>query len=153
MTDLTALKQDLITHCTAFIEKQLSHVHQAIEVAKSTAKEESKSSAGDKHETGKSHLQLTQENNSKHLNNLQQQKRVIKLLEAYDAKDFIQLGSLVDTSNGLYFLAIGVGQVKVNDITVFIVSPASPVGKALMHKQVNELAVFNQLNLQIKEII
>lgn len=139
-------------HCTQFIEDQLSHVHEAIAVAKNAAKEESKSSAGDKHETGKSHLQLTQENNSKHLANLQQQKRVIKLLEGHESDGTVQLGSIVNTPKGIYYLAIGIGQVKIDNTTVFVVSPASPVGKAMMNKKVGEIATFNTLKLEIKEI-
>jgi transcription elongation GreA/GreB family factor len=152
MTKQGELRLALITHCTEFIENQLSHVHEAIAVAKNAAKEESKSSAGDKHETGKSHLQLTQENNSKHLANLQQQKRVIKLLENYVPDGTVKLGSLVQTTNGYYFIALGVGQVKVLNETVFVVSPVSPVGKVMLNKQQGDQAQFNALKFTINSI-
>lgn len=152
MADFLSLKTKLISHCTQFIEDQLAHVHEAISLAKNAAKEESKSSAGDKHETGKSHLQLTQENNSKHLANLQQQKRVIKLLESCQASETVKLGSIVSTNKGVYYLAIGIGQVRVNQTLVYVVSPASPVGKAMMNRKIGEVVKFNALNIEIKEI-
>ena len=68
MTKMNQFKQDLIAYCTEFVETQISHVQSAIDSAKESAQNESKSSAGDKHETGKSLMQLEQENNAQHLN-------------------------------------------------------------------------------------
>ena len=86
------LKAQLIQYCTQFIENQIAHVQTAINSAKESAQNESKSSAGDKHETGKSLMQLEQENNAQHLNNMLNQKRIITLIQQRDNENEVGLG-------------------------------------------------------------
>ena len=78
MSQFTKERQDLINYCTTFIEDQINHVQSVIDSAKESAQNESKSSAGDKHETGKSLMQLEQENNALLLDNMLKQKPAIR---------------------------------------------------------------------------
>jgi len=149
----TKLKEDLIQYCIDFIEKQINHVQTAINSAKESAQNESKSSAGDKHETGKSLMQLEQENNTQHLHKMLNLKRVIPLLQSYENKNVISIGSLVETTQGLYYLALGIGIVDISKQNVFVISPTSPIGKLLQGKTSGDEVKFNGKSIQIKEIV
>lgn len=152
MPNYQELKEALIQHCIDFIEEQINHVQTAINSAKESAQNESKSSAGDKHETGKSLMQLEQENNAQHLNKMLNLKRVIPLLKSYENGNEISIGSLVNTSQGLYYLALGIGVAKVMDSTVFVISPTSPIGKILQDKSVGDEVQFNGKSIQITSV-
>ena len=152
MTDFAKKKQDLIAYCAKFIEDQINHVQAVIDSAKESAQNESKSSAGDKHETGKSLLQLEQENNAMLLNNMLSQKRVISILQNHEASKIIGLGSLAVTSQGLYYIGIGIGKVDLLGDTYFVISPSAPVGKLFIGKTINESVSFNGKTIQIIDV-
>jgi hypothetical protein len=152
MTDFSKKKQDLIAYCAKFIEDQINHVQAVIDSAKESAQNESKSSAGDKHETGKSLLQLEQENNAKLLNNMLGQKRVISILQKHEASKIIGLGSLVATSQGLYYIGIGIGKVELLGEAYFVISPSAPVGKLFIGKTINDSVSFNGKTIQIIDV-
>jgi transcription elongation GreA/GreB family factor len=147
------LKGQLIKYCTQFVENQIEHVQTAINLAKESAQNESKSSAGDKHETGKSLMQLEQENNAQHLNNMLNQKRIITLIQQRESNTEIGLGSLIETSKGYYFIAIGIGKVDMENATVFIISPTAPVGRAFQKKEVGNEVTFNGNRVEILNIL
>ena len=152
MTDFAKKKQDLIAYCAKFIEDQINHVQAVIDSAKESAQNESKSSAGDKHETGKSLLQLEQENNAMLLNNMLGQKRVISILQKHEPSTKIELGSLISTSQGLYYIAIGIGKVDLLGDTYFVISPSAPVGKMFIGKTINDSISFNGKTIQILDV-
>ncbi|MFT4753926.1 MAG: transcription elongation GreA/GreB family factor [Salibacteraceae bacterium] len=149
MGELREVKVDLIQYCTSFIDNQINHVQAVINSAKESAQNESKSSAGDKHETGKSLLQLEQENNAILLRKMQSQKPVIQILKEYTPKETVSLGSLIETNLGFYFIAIGIGLVKLNTQDFFIISPTAPVGKLFIGKMIGDQVSFNGKNITI----
>jgi len=152
MANYPKLKEELIQYCIDFIEEQINHVQTAINSAKESAQGENKSSAGDKHETGKSIMQLEQENNAQHLNKMLNLKRVIPLLKNYEKSSNASIGSLVATSQGLYYLALGIGIVDISKEKVFVISPTSPIGKVLQGKTIGDQVKFNGKSFLIKEI-
>lgn len=147
------LRVELIQYCADFIDNQINHIQEEIQSAKLSAQAESKSSAGDKHETSKSLLQLSQENNASLLANLWQQKPVIQQLAQAIPSECIGLGSIIDTDNGIYFIAIGIGAVKLNNNTYFVISPTAPVGKLCMGKKAGDTIVFRENRISILGVL
>ena len=152
MGNLNQQKEELIAYCTSFIESQINHVQTVINSAKESAQNESKSSAGDKHETGKSMMQLEQENNAILLDKMLSQKRVITHLVAHKTSEIVSLGSIVETTNGTYYIALGIGVVKLNKKDYFVISPSAPVGKLFIGKTINDTVKFNQKTIQILNV-
>jgi transcription elongation GreA/GreB family factor len=62
------------------------------------------------------------------------------------------MGSLIHTTQGWYFLSVGLGQISVKETTVFALNPQAPLGKQLMGKRVGEELVFNGNKLEILEV-
>ena len=153
MANYSKLKEELIQYCIDFIDEQINNVQTAINSAKESAQNESKSSAGDKHETGKSLMQLEQENNAQHLNKMLNLKRVVPLLTNYESTGIVGMGSLVDTTQGLYYLSLGIGIVDLPIHKVFVISPTSPIGKMLQGKTIGDEVKFNGKFISIKKIV
>ena len=149
---LSKQKEDLIAYCALFIENQINHVQEVINSAKESAQNESKSSAGDKHETGKSMMQLEQENNAILLDKMVGQKRVISILQNHKHSTEISLGSLIETSNGTYYIGIGIGIVELKKEKFFVISPTAPVGKLFIGKTIGDEVKFNGKTITILNV-
>ena len=61
-------------------------------------------------------------------------------------------GSLVETTNGNYFICIGLGKVMFEQQSVFVISQASPIGKLLEYKVVGATITFNGQQVNILSI-
>jgi hypothetical protein len=121
----------------------MESAQQAIEITQAAANEETKSSAGDKYETGRAMMQLEME---KHV---VQRAEALKLKQTLDQLSIdthhstAQLGSLVITSQGNFFLSISAGQFVIEDLSYIAISLSSPIGMKLKSSKVNDSFTFN----------
>ena len=153
MTGLDNRREYLTHYCASFVDEQISHVQNAINLAKESAQSEQKSSAGDKHETGKSLMQLEQENNSLHLQKMLNLQRVIPMLQSFTPSETVKLGSIVETTIGIYFVALGIGKVTCEGKDVYVISPASPIGKLLLSKKSGDVVKFQNQQITITKVL
>jgi len=120
------------------IESRISFAQQGLEEATESVHAETKGSAGDKHETGRAMAQLEVEKSGKVLQEAQQMKQILNLLEPEKPRTSCVVGALVESSAGLFYLSIGLGKLDVAGTSVFCVGMHSPVGQALLHKKAGE---------------
>lgn len=114
---------------------------------------ESKSSVGDKYETGRAMMQLRQEQLEKQL---AEQKKELSLAQAIFSRKpstTIGEGSLVKTNYGDYLIGIGLGAIRTEQIDFFSISLGSPFGQILRNKKVNEEFEFRSRSYRISEIL
>ncbi len=145
-------KQSIYDACLAYVVGKVQTAQESIAAAQETSHAETKSSAGDKYETTRAMMQIDIETHTRRLaeaQNLQKTLQQINLQATYAQVGF---GSLVHTSQGFFFVAIGIGQLAVGDGLCFVVSPISPIGAVLMHKKVGECFAFNQKKYEILAI-
>ncbi len=119
-----------------------------------SASNETKSTAGDKHETALAMLQIEQENTRRQLAEALEQLAVMEKLDYGHGGEKVGKGSLVGTDRGEFFVAAAVGKIKVEvdgfgEGTIVSISPHSPLGKALMGKGVGEKVEVNKLEYRI----
>ncbi|MDF2156908.1 hypothetical protein [Algoriphagus sp. CAU 1675] len=101
--------------------------------------EDSKSSAGDKYETGRE--MMTQD-----LNHVESQLKQINLdlEELYrlqsikDSTGAIREGCLVKLGTDWFLISVSIGQLEVDGEKVFLLSKSSPLGQSLLGKQEND---------------
>lgn len=93
---------------------------------------ETKSSAGDKYETGRAMLQIEQDNVRKQLKDALEQKAVFDKIDTSLHGLHITKGSLVKTDKGYFFVSIALGKITVEGVTVIALSPQSPFGARLV---------------------
>jgi transcription elongation GreA/GreB family factor len=147
------IKKELLENCFSFVEEREKTVNEIIASNQKALQSETKSSAGDKHETGRAMLQLEMEKAGQQLSSIQVMKLVLQKIDIKNSSENIRLGSLVITNKGNYFLAISAGKVMVKNKSYFVVSTSSPIGKLLLGKQKGDAFVFNGMKFQIVEIV
>ena len=103
-------------------------------------KQEGKSSAGDKHETAAAQVHLELEKMGKQM---QEHNRRVEEVERFHPSKIsstseVRAGSLVETNAGWFYIITSLGKLTTPSGDCFIISAASPIGQALLGKQVGE---------------
>lgn len=153
--DLHHIKNDLILACRQRLEEACRAGREQMGSLRMSLGSEVKSSAGDKHETGRAMIQLEMERLASRLNLQEEQLSLFERLVATGnmAPTQVAPGRMVVTDKGMYFIAVSLGPVTLGNHTVLVISPVSPVGQALIGKGVGDAAVFNAQALRITAIV
>lgn len=146
------LKTELLKHCTDVVEKRFSKIKQTIADIEESLTEESKSTAGDKHETGRAMLQIDRENAGKQLQEVEKLQQLIRKIDINSKADYARLGSLVYTNQATYFISISIGAVTVGKSTYLCVAFNSPIGQLLSGKKKGDTFTFNDKTFTIKSV-
>jgi transcription elongation GreA/GreB family factor len=149
---LNLTKQQLHVLCLAYVEQRITAAAQAIQSAQASANEETKSSAGDKYETGRAMAQLEIEKNSTQLAEAQKLKQVLSQISPEKKTETVQSGSLVLTNQGNYFIAIAAGQFTLENKIYYAISPSSPIAQKLLGLKKDDGFVFNKKEFVIEKI-
>lgn len=138
-------KPALHAACQAIIAQRIAAATQAMQAAQESANSETKSSAGDKYETGRAMAQEERNRNAAQLHQAQQLHAELARVNPRLPCDTVRLGALVQTSLGWFYFSISAGRLAGvgNQPEVFAVSAAAPVAVALHGKRAGEEAVFN----------
>lgn len=147
------LKEKAYLFCQSFIEDRIARIHNNIFSIQESLSTETKSSAGDKHETGRAMLQLEREKLGVQLAEAESTKQILFKVNIDAQSDTIRLGSIVKTSNAIYFVAISAGEFTTSKTTVFCISIQTPIAKLLLGKAIGESAIFNGNEITILEIV
>lgn len=130
MTDFPSLKKSLILHVRSLLEQRIEEAHNTVVAVREAMQSDTKSSAGDKFETGRAMMQ-------QEMDKIAMQKEANqRMLQEFNSINFevarvVAKGSLVVTDTALFFLTIGFGKTTCNGMEVFVISPASPFGGQL----------------------
>ena len=146
-----SLKKELHAYCLQYARERLQNIREATATARESANDESKSSAGDKHETGRAMAQLEQEKLSQQLSETHKLLKILSSIDPTESSERIKMGSLIDTDNGSYYLAISAGKMIIDDRVFFLISAASPIGSALIGSNGHSF-IFNGKKYLIKNI-
>ncbi len=111
--------------------------------------DDSKSSAGDKHETALAMAQLEQEKLTKQLNILLLQEASMKVIDPTLKHQKITIGSLVETNKGWYYFSISLGQLICQNNAFFALSLEAPLGQIMRGKVAGEQVTFNGMITEI----
>ena len=127
-------KLDIVSFAKKTYENKLLDLDKNIAEVQKSANQESKSSMGDKYETGRAMAQSE-------VFMLQNQKEnFVKELAAFNSINFVQdsvkviSGSLIETEMGWFVLSSGLGKLLYKGKPIVCISLNSPLGKALVGK-------------------
>ena len=147
MKNTLLIKKELLQACFQFVEEKHKTISKSIASNKKDLFSETKSSAGDKHETGRAMIQLEMEKAGQQLATINEMKAILEKISIENKSKSICLGSLVITTKGTYFLAISIGKIIVEKNDYFVVSTNSPIGNQLLGKKVEEIIPFNKAEI------
>lgn len=135
------------------LNANVAMLQQVLADLKESGSNETKSTAGDKHETALAMLQIEQANARGQLQELQIQKTFFEKINPALTSTTILTGSLIKTNRGYFFMSIAMRKISINNMTVFAISPQSPLGKKLMGLKTGECAVINNISYAIESIV
>ncbi len=125
-----------------FLGNRIAELQASINQAREAANDDTKSSAGDKHETGRAMAQLEQEKLGKQLQELYTQAELLKRIPEVNTA-IVAVGSVVSCSTMNYYMAIAIGKLNLSNEAYFAISAQSPIGQLLLGKKAGDSIVFN----------
>jgi hypothetical protein len=147
------LKQLLFDKCSDYVETRFSTIQSSIEEIQESLTSETKSSAGDKHETGRAMLQLEREKAGQQLAEIENVKNALAQINIEKTSETVILGSLVYTSQFNYFIAISAGLITVDYEIFYAISPQTLIGQLLLGKRTGDSFIFREQVIVIEYII
>ncbi len=142
-----------IAHIKEIFREKLEELNKTIDEVQNSANQESKSSMGDKYETGRAMAQ-------NEVFMLQTRHNALKIeIEKLEGLNFspntgrIIAGSLVETTMGWFLLSAGLGKVVVEKKPIMCISLHSPLGNELLGKKEGDLYIINSNNYKIMKIL
>jgi transcription elongation GreA/GreB family factor len=147
------LKKELYNQCLNYVQKSMEAAQLAINEAQKASTDDTKSSAGDKYETGREMMQQETDRNMKQLNEANKLKVALNKINPNIVADKVETGSLVLTGNGNFYIAVSAGILTVDDEKYFAISPASPIGLKLMGQKAGAEFKLNDKIYHIKTVI
>jgi transcription elongation GreA/GreB family factor len=146
------IKQQLHLKCQELLQNRLRVLEKSMNDIYNNLESETKSTAGDKHETGRAMLHLEREKLGHQLATINNQLQVFNKINLEAQISRVVLGSLVYTTQANYFISVSMGELKAGKIRAYAISAMSPVGQALMLKAVDETVFYNNQEIKILKI-
>jgi transcription elongation GreA/GreB family factor len=133
--------------------QQIAMITATLNDLKTSASNETKSTAGDKHETALAMLQIEQDMKRGQLQTLELKKNILDKINATVHHNTVNLGSLIHTNKGYFFMSVANSAIIVDDVKVIAISPASPLGGKLMGLHPGDALQFNTKTYSIIEVM
>ena len=132
------IKEILVNHFRKIIDIRIETANRDIQIAKESRDNETKSTAGDKYDTGRAMVQFELEKNMEQLNKVIQLKNELAQIDLFGKFSVAGFGSIVKTTHDNYFISIGLGKINIGQEIYYAISPASPIGKILNKKNTGD---------------
>ncbi|MDB5156930.1 MAG: 3-oxoacyl-ACP synthase [Mucilaginibacter sp.] len=126
---------------------------QGIDEAQQASKDDTKSSAGDKYETGRAMMQQETDRNMAQLNEANKLKVALNSIATTTESKQVENGSIVITNNGNFYLAISAGVLTVDGESYFAISSASPIGLKLKGLKAGDQFILNGKDYKITSVL
>ncbi|MDC3252851.1 3-oxoacyl-ACP synthase [Crocinitomicaceae bacterium] len=136
-------KEVVFAHVAAELSSKIEALQIEFDELQKALKTETKSSAGDKHETGRAMAQLEQEKLSVQLTKTYALRDALSKVDPNQTHHIVQYGSLVKTSRGFFFFSVGLGNISVDTENVFCMTATSPLGEKLLGKKMGDTIQMN----------
>lgn len=130
------------------LEQKIKIAQESVSCIQEARNNETKTSAGDKYETSRVMMQAELDKQSLLLQQFIHQKNVILKIQKIKPSKKIDFGSWVETNQGNYLIAVGIGKVR----EAFVISLASPLGTALKGLRRGDKITFQNKEFKIKII-
>ncbi len=145
-------KQKIYDHYLQLVNNKLSLLQQVLADLKESGSNETKSTAGDKHETALAMLQIEQANVGAQLQDILEKKAALEKIDTMLSSCKIINGSLVKTDKGYLFISTALGKAIIDGNQVIALSSHSPLGQKLLGLTIRDAAVINNDRYIIERI-
>jgi transcription elongation GreA/GreB family factor len=135
------------------LEERMEQGRKDYLLAKESRDSDTKSSAGDKFETGREMMQREMDKISASLDMLKGQLAQMKRIDIHENPTRVGLGRFIETDAENYYLSVGIGKLSCSGTPFYAISADSPLGELLVGKQINEIIELRGRKITIKSIV
>ena len=147
-------KQELWTIIELELKKQIREITSNLDTIEQSKAQETKSSAGDKFETGRAMMQIEEDKLLGQLKRKKEDLLKLKVLQAGNTNsDFIQEGSLVRCGKQWFLIGLSLGKLKLDEKTVYGISTQAPLALKLLGKELGEEIQLNERTLVVEDVV
>ena len=129
---MMTLKRRLHAHCLKVLTDRIAAIDAIMAECQEAANSESKTTAGDKHETGRAVAQLDRENHAVQRISALKSLDLLRSIDLGLLFEEADTGALIHTDRGYIFLAISAGTIEIDGQMCRLVSVDSPFGQSFL---------------------
>ena len=142
-------KQEVIAAALKSVSNKIDRIKAELDDLNDGNAQNSKSTAGDKHDTERAMVHLEIEKLSTQLANEIGIRHDLEKINPILKTNQVSNGSMVHTNQGVFFIGASVGKVLIEDFELFFISVGSPLAKALIGKSTGDSIKLNMNNFII----
>lgn len=126
------LRKDLINGCRQYLGQRKNMVQKALTGLKEDLENESKSSAGDKYETGREMINIEWNKLNVQLKEYERLDNILSRLPEEMKSDSIAVGSIIFTNTANYFISIPAGELIAGSDKFYAIGVQAPITRKLL---------------------
>lgn len=142
------MKEKLIQQLFALLQQKKKVIEENLHQLKESLFSETKSSAGDKHETARAMVQLEFEQISKQLHETESLISQFTRISSMSPSK-IGLGSLIQTNHSWFYLSIPMGKIQIDGIEIFCLGINAPLASLFTNKNLGDSIKFGDTEYKI----
>lgn len=146
------IKEQLYRKCLDILNERTERYRTEINIIKESVENEDKTKGDEDEGSSGSGYGSNFTEILEYLDEANKLKSKLKQVDIFQSNEVVKQGSLVECSNGNFFLSIPLGKITLNDTTYFAISKEAPVGQLLIDKKVGESISFNNNTFKIIKI-
>lgn len=146
-------KKFVLEKCFSVINTEILVAIQNINITKESLLDDSKSSAGDKHETSRAMTHLEIEKSEFALSNLKKTKTELERINPNIQNTKILFGSIFQTNQSWFFVSSSLGKLKIEEKEIITISILSPLFLALKELKKGDKKLFNGQSIEIINVL
>src|SRR5690554_1284848 len=145
------IKKQLYDKCMQLLNLQLEKYHNEIKMIKNAL--ESDDAQSEEADTGKSEMLNEIEKFATYLESTENLKVQLKRVDISQTTEIVGKGSLVETENNFFFVAVALGKIDIDDSkNYYSISTEAPIYTMLKGKRAGERFSFNNLTYSIVNV-
>jgi len=146
------MKELIIEKCKNNLREAKANLKQEIEAVKESMGSDTKSSAGDKYETGREMMNQERDKFQAQVEVINRNLAVLQNINTNEDYNSVQFGAFVETSAGKYFISISYGNLDFDGQPIVLISAISPLAQLMIDKKVGDKIDWNGKQIMIEAI-
>ncbi|MDH5605076.1 MAG: hypothetical protein OEY51_14095 [Cyclobacteriaceae bacterium] len=151
--NLSLFKSKVHRQCLTVLDERIDSINQSIHEIQQSAREDSKSSMGDKYETGRAMAHLEIEKLQSSLSNLVEMHHILTRIDPAEINKDIKAGTLLHTNHGWMYIATGLGKITIDGIEIMVISTSAPLIDTLKKVVAGSNREMNGQKVTIQEMV
>lgn len=139
--------------CKSILTEKLAALQTSLAQYQEAANNETKSSMGDKYETGRAMLMLEKEKLAGQMSVINSQLAHLSHIAPHAVHQEVKEGALIETNQGVYYASVSIGKLDLEGRSIFCLSMAAPMAKALSGKKEGDRVSFNGREVTIIQVL